>query len=214
MSKDEVKKLQRDLNRFTDEFLENVAPIIVDGIRGHATNRRIVTCKFYLGYTGDPQRSTRVIPQFRRRLGHPRSGKIMPAAMIERGEERRSKQREQATQSPGAGVATFDGRPVAEWLKPYLDFARDNGWRGTLNSGFRDPDHSEQVCMAMCGAPSCPGRCAGRSSNHSGASKPQGALDVSDFARFGEVMKSCPLEPRIFNALGPADPVHFSATGR
>ena len=214
MSKDDVKKLQRELNQFTDKFLEKAAPLIVDGIRGHATNRRIVTCKFYLGYTDDPQRSTRVTAPFRRRLKHPKSGKIMPDAMIKRGEERRSKQHERAKQPVGRGVATFDGRQVAAWLKPYLDFARDNGWQGTLNSGFRDPEHSEQVCMAMCGAPSCPGRCAGRSSNHSGSSKPQGALDVSDFGRFGELMKRCPLEPRIFNALGALDPVHFSATGR
>ena len=39
-------------------------------------------------------------------------------------------------------------------------------------------------------------------------------MDVSDFKRFGELMKSCPLEPRIFNALGADDPNHFSATGR
>jgi hypothetical protein len=45
MSQDDVKKLQRELNQFTDKFLEKAAPLIVDGIRGHATNRRIVTCK-------------------------------------------------------------------------------------------------------------------------------------------------------------------------
>jgi hypothetical protein len=214
MTKDQVNELQGDLNRFTDKFLEKVAPVIVDGVRGHATNRRIVTCKFYIGYTGDPQRSTRLTPQFRERLNKPKSGAIMPAAMAERGEERRREQHESARQEVAKGVTTFDGRPVAAWMKPYLEFARENGWAGTLNSGFRDPAHSERVCIAMCGAPSCPGRCAGRSSNHSGSGKPKGAVDVSDFARFAQLMTRCPHEPRIFNALGDSDPVHFSATGR
>jgi hypothetical protein len=214
MTKDQVKELQSDLNEFTGKFLEKVAPIMVDGARGHATNRRIVTCKFYIGYTDAPQHSTRLTPQFRKRLNHPKSGKIMPASMIKRGEERRREQRERAQQGVGKGVTTFDGRPVAAWLKPYLEFAREKGWKGTLTSGFRDPEHSEHLCVVMCGAPSCPGRCAGRASNHSGSSKPNGAVDVSDFVRFGEVMRGCPLEPRIFNALSDSDPVHFSETGR
>jgi hypothetical protein len=36
-------------------------------------------------------------------------------------------------------------------------------------------------------------------------------IDVSDLARFGQLMLQCPHEPRIFNAV-PTDPVHFSAT--
>jgi hypothetical protein len=214
MNKDQVTGLQKDMNGFTDKFLENVAPIMVDGVRGPATNKRIIQCKFFLGYTGPPQHSTRLSPPFRRRLNRPKSAKIMPAAMLKRGEERRKEQREQPEPSLSSGVTTFDGRAVAAWLKPYLDFARKNGWRGTLNSGFRDPARSEALCFQMCGAPSCPGRCAGRASNHAGSTKPKGAVDVSDFARFGQLMERCPHEPRIFNALGAQDPVHFSATGR
>jgi hypothetical protein len=214
MTKEQVKELQKDLNRFTGRFLEKVGRIMVDGDRGPATNRRVVECKFYIGYAGDPQRSTRLTPQFRKRLSHPKSSEFLPAAMIKRGEQRRREQRERAQQSVTTGVTTFDGRPVAAWMKPYLDFARENGWRGTLTSGFRDPAHSEQLCLQMCGAPSCPGRCAGRASNHAGSTKPRGALDVSDFARFGQLMQRCPLQPRLFNALGAQDPVHFSVSGR
>ena len=214
MTKAQVTDLQKDMNRFTNKLLENFAPIMVDGLRGPATNKRIVQCKFFIGYGGAPQHSTRLSPQFRRRLNHPKSGKIMPPAMLKRGEERRREQRKRAQQPVTIGVTTFDGRPVAAWLKPYLDFARRNGWRGTLNSGFRDPAHSEALCFQMCGAPSCPGRCAGRASNHAGSTKPKGAVDVSDFARFGQLMERCPHDPRIFNALGAQDPVHFSATGR
>jgi hypothetical protein len=214
MTKEEVEQLQRDLNRFTNRFLEKFPALIVDGDRGRATNRRIVGCKFYLGYEGGPQRSIRVLPQFRKRLARPTSPQVMPAGMIKLGEERRSEQHERARQPVATGATLFDGRQVANWLKPYLDFARNNGWKGTLTSGFRDPEHSEQLCLQMCGKPSCPGKCAGRTSNHSGNKKPKGAVDVSDFVRFGQLMQRCPLEPRIFNALGDQDPVHFSATGR
>ena len=103
---------------------------------------------------------------------------------------------------------------MAGWLKPYLDWARANGWKGTVTSGWRSPEYSEQVCRQQCGAPSCPGTCAGRSSNHAGRVKPAGAVDVSDIPRFAALMQRCPHSPHIFNAIGAADPEHFSASGR
>ena len=216
LSADEVRRLQKGLNRFTERFMEGVGPIVVDGIKGHATARRIVTVKYHLGYTGTAQRSATVKPEFVRRMRHPRSVRYSTPAMLTRAFARRAKQRKaaKASAAPRNGVAMFDGRPVAAWLKPYLDWARQNGWKGTLNSGFRDPAYSEKLCMSMCGAPSCPGRCAGRASNHAGSSNPAGAVDVSDYVTFGQLMRRCPYSPRIFNALGAQDPVHFSASGR
>jgi hypothetical protein len=209
MTTAEVKQLQRAMNRFTERFLENFPPLQVDGDRGRSTNRRISICKFYLGYEDGAQRSHRVTPLFLKRLSQPGT---MPAAMIELARERRQKQLERARkQIPG--VATFDGRKVATWLKPYLDFARENGWTGTITSGYRTPEESEDLCIEQCGQPSCPGKCAGRTSNHSGKTQPKGAVDVSDIARFARLMERCPLEPRIFNDLGDADPEHFSTTG-
>lgn len=111
------------------------------------------------------------------------------------------------------GVTHFDGIPVANWLVPYLEWGRAHGWHGRLVSGWRDPVYSEGLCLRMCGARSCPGRCAGRSSNHSGSEKPHGAVDVSDFYTFGRVMQSCPLAPKLINRLGAQDPVHFSQSG-
>jgi peptidoglycan hydrolase-like protein with peptidoglycan-binding domain len=216
LSPDEVRRLQKGLNRFSERFMEGVGPIVVDGIKGHATARRIITVKYHLGYTGKAQRSATVKPEFVRRMRHPRSARYSTPAMLTRAFARRAKQRKaaKASAAPRNGVATFDGRPVAAWLKPYLDWARQNGWKGTLNSGFRDPAYSEKLCMSMCGAPSCPGRCAGRASNHAGSSNPSGAVDVSDYVTFGQLMRRCPYSPRIFNALGAQDPVHFSASGR
>jgi len=118
---------------------------------------------------------------------------------------------------PGApaGVSNFDGKPCANWLIPYLSWAREHGWQGKLTSGWRDPEHSESICFDICRAPTCkaPRSCAGRFSNHSGYVKPKGAVDVSDERRFGELMAQCPLSPPIFNDL-PNDRIHFSASGR
>ena len=112
-------------------------------------------------------------------------------------------------------MTTFDGVPVAVVSEPHLKFARKNGWQGRLNSGWRDPAYSESLCYRMCGAPQCPGRCGGRSSNHAGKTTSQFAVDVSDYVKFGQLMarKDAP-SPRIFNALGAQDPVHFSPSGR
>jgi hypothetical protein len=103
--------------------------------------------------------------------------------------------------------------------------ARSRGWlehdervttycveKGGLKSGYRTPEESEQLCFGICGHPRCSGTCAGRTSNHSGRVKPNGAIDVTDQVRFGELMKHCPLSPRIFNDL-PSDRFHFSRTG-
>lgn len=216
MTKREVVELQKDMNSFTGRFLEDFPRLRVDGVRGHATNRRIQTCKYYIGYDGKTQRSSRVTQPFRRRLDHPK-GETVPETMRRRGERRRRKQRHEA-QHPqvSKGVVLYDGRPCAAWLVPYLDFARNHGWDGVLNSGWRDPERSEQLCLQMCGAKTCPGRCAGRSSNHSGSEKPMGAIDVSFYTEFGQLMRrpDAPRNPPIFNALGAQDPVHFSATGR
>lgn len=111
------------------------------------------------------------------------------------------------------GVGRYDGVPVANWLIPYLDWARQNGWKGRLVSGWRDPNYSRSLCMRMCGAPRCPGRCAGTSSNHVGSNKPHGAIDVSDYVTFERLMARCPLTPKLRNTLDARDPVHFSVPG-
>jgi Domain of unknown function (DUF1906)/Putative peptidoglycan binding domain len=211
-SSETVRALQEELNRFTAQHLKDVGPLIVDGIQGHATRQRLRSAKFYLGYAGRAQRSASVPPGLIGELRHPRSPRS--PARAARGLSRRRRQRKAAARvaAPRAGVATFDGRPVAAWFVPHLTWARQHGWRGTLQSGWRDPAYSEQLCRNMCGAPTCAGRCAGRTSHHVGRVKPTGAIDVSDYGTFGTLMRSCPHAPRIFNNL-PSDPVHFSSTG-
>lgn len=101
-------------------------------------------------------------------------------------------------------------RPVANWIIPWLDKSWEAGWRGVVNSGWRDPAYSESLCRAMCGAPSCPGRCAGRASNHAGSEYPNGAVDLTDQYTFAAVQFriGSPLRNNL-----PADRVHFSVSG-
>jgi hypothetical protein len=36
-----------------------------------------------------------------------------------------------------SGVASFEGKKVAAWIKPALVYARNHGWKGQVNSGYR-----------------------------------------------------------------------------
>lgn len=114
--------------------------------------------------------------------------------------------------SHGGDVVQWDGKPVVEWIAFWLEKSRKAGWTGSVNSGYRSPEYSEQLCYQICGAPSCPGRCAGRSSNHTQKGYPNGAVDVSDPTTFAVIQKR--IGSPLFNALGSADPWHFSSTGR
>jgi hypothetical protein len=210
-----VKATQRALNAFTSKYLSKVTPISEDGVKGRATNSRIMLCKYYVGYGA--HRDAKTTRVFLQRIRSPHNRKLFTKGMYSTSFIRRARQRaraasEQVKAVATPGATTFDGVPVAKWLVPYLKWARSHGWQGKLVSGYRSPAYSDSLCRKMCGAPSCPGLCAGRASNHSGSSVGHGALDVSDYFKFGEVIAKCPLSPRIFNDL-PRDRVHFSANG-
>lgn len=218
-----LDQLQRDLNAFTDKYLRKVQPLIVDGKIGHATRVRIQSVKFYLGYGKTRQdNSTKVTPKFLRALASPK-GAFLGTQVLRAGRARRIRQRARAAQQGVAavltrGVTTFDGVPVAKWMVPYLKWARANGWKGRLNSGWRSPAYSDSLCRRICGAPFCPGRCAGRRSNHAGSApppaQPSGALDVSDYITFKLLMLRAPFRIKLYNAMPVTDPVHFSTSGR
>lgn len=105
------------------------------------------------------------------------------------------------------------GHSIPNWMIPWLIKSWDAGWRGQVNSGVRTPQHSIELCYGQCGHPSCPGTCAGASSNHNmseGQGYPYGAIDVSDYYTFERIQWqiSSPLRNDL-----PNDPVHFSVTG-
>lgn len=113
-----------------------------------------------------------------------------------------------------SGVVTFDGKPCAAWIAADLRRIRELGWDGYLLSGYRTPEYSEGLCRAICGAPSCPGRCAGRASNHSQYVRPGGAADL-DPAHIGQALALLrQIGSPLHNAIGPSDPNHVSASGR
>lgn len=232
----ERKQLQHTINAFTHDWLKGVEPLIVDGVLGFATNRRVRTVEWYLGMDSDRikqlgddyKRNEVVRRELVRRLRHPMDAQYVPSkdagirkAVVYRGRKRRRAQKARYYANLvkaffTTGVTYFDGKPVAKWMVPYLKYARAHGWTGRLNSGWRDPKYSQQLCYAMCGAPYCAGKCAGLSSNHVGSANPKGAIDVSDYTRFGQIMATMPLPsgaPRLHNSLGSRDPVHFSASG-
>jgi hypothetical protein len=207
---------QRALNHFTDKYLDGVAHVMVDGKKGALTMKRIREVKYYLGYFGGVnQQNSQVDKAFLERMWHPKDPRYSTPARIARGMVRRSKQRADWKKNHQAakkyGVGTFDGRPVANAAIPYLQWARANGWRGTLVSGWRDPHYSQSLCYRMCGRPSCPGLCAGLASNHVGSTPARFAVDVSDYEKFRTLMARYP-GPKIWNNL-PHDRVHFSPSG-
>lgn len=221
----EVRQLQHDLNAFTNKHLLGVAPLIVDGQRGHSTNKRIRFVKYYLGFSRKNINAS-AGKRFRWRLAHPkrmqkntkwerlRIKHALKRRYVQRREYRRERRRLRKWRNR-KGFATWEGKAVPAWTVYWLELARREGWRGIVTSGIRTPAYSEHLCFVMCGRPSCPGRCAGRSSNHNmlpDQGFPHGCLDVSDYARFGQIMKAhgSPLH----NALGAQDPVHFSPSGR
>ena len=149
--------------------------------------------------------------------------------MKKRSEDRRPnfvKMREEHKKPPADadGVSDWKGFKVAAWMvgaRPgpdgkevnWLQKAVEKGWNGQLNSGWRSPEYSESLCQSMCGAPSCPGKCAGKTSNHSQVGPPNwGAIDVQDYGRFGSIQRE--IGSPLKNELGAHDPVHYSFTGR
>lgn len=214
MTSTEIRSLQKAMNLFVAKYLDGIGPLLVDGKMGKATKGRIQTVKFYLGYLR-PINST-VNTEFRARVWHSKSVRYSTPVRLARAASRRIVQRRQWKKNHHSaaktGVAVFDGVPVAAVAIPYLQWARNHGWRGRLVSGWRDPNYSKSLCLRMCGRPSCPGKCAGLSSNHVGSTLARFAVDVSDYVRFGEVIRNCPLRPRIWNNL-PVDRVHFSPSG-
>jgi hypothetical protein len=87
---------------------------------------------------------------------------------------------------PPTGFVTFDGHPCPKWIAIKLQAARDSGrWNGYAYSIFRTPEYCRQLCQGICGADSCPGRCAGVTSNHCcpptfTGKDGEGAVDATD----------------------------------
>ena len=116
-------------------------------------------------------------------------------------------------------LTTFDAHTVPTWIASILQEARNaHAWSGSVISGYRSPAYSTSLCEAMCGAPTCPGRCAGANSNHSCPPTHtgipyEGAVDVTD--PYG-LESYCRSHGKPLYGGGyalPSDINHFSHTG-
>lgn len=120
----------------------------------------------------------------------------------------------------GELIVTFDGLDCPSWIADILNAARKDGVSFHVISGVRSPEYSEQLCENMCGAPTCPGRCAGRGSNHAmpptgTGVAPEGAVDVYPGAPALEAWCRAHNAPLYGNGFALAQDLnHFSATGR
>jgi hypothetical protein len=104
----------------------------------------------------------------------------------------------------GRGTANFEGTQVAAWIAPILRYARQHGWTGGVNSGFRS--YADQVRIYNSGV-----RPAARpgTSNHEGSDYPRGAVDVSNAEQLNRILRRSPYANTLVWA-GSQDPVHFS----
>lgn len=102
------------------------------------------------------------------------------------------------------GIANFEGTKVAAWIAPILKYARQKGWKGGVNSGFRS--YQDQVRIYNSGV-----RPAARpgTSNHEGSDYPRGAVDVSNAEQLNQILQNSPYKNVLVWA-GQKDPVHFS----
>lgn len=112
-----------------------------------------------------------------------------------------------------ANVGSFEGTPVAEWIIPILQWARQHGWTGTVTDGWRPQN-------ATYGS---------ATSNHKKSAYPGGAIDVGGpndaaaGAAFANAIKDYqkhnPGKPTLIQGVNtpwggyPHDLGHFSATG-
>ena len=85
----------------------------------------------------DARLNSRVTPLFRKRLARPTSPEVTTAEMRKLGKQRREDQHKRANEPAGPGVGRFDGQRVANWMKPYLEFARKNGVKIAFDGNFR-----------------------------------------------------------------------------
>jgi len=104
----------------------------------------------------------------------------------------------------GSGTANFEGTQVAGWIAPILKYARQHGWTGSINSGFRS--YADQVRIYNSGV-----RPAARpgTSNHEGSDYPRGAVDVNGAQQLDRILRNS-LYANTLVWAGSKDPVHFS----
>lgn len=224
-----VLDFQRALDRELKHFKFPWRKIVIDGKAGAKTFDAANMVAWLKGFSDDE-----LIKIGKRQQVSVRDLMILEGqerrspAMVLRSRKRRRKARKLRYEHhhpgpqpiPGSPYKTpLDGHEVPIWIAEILLAARSTGaWGGVVISGVRTPAYSEQLCLNMCGAPSCSGMCAGRSSNHacppSGEGVPyEGAVDVTDYYGLRHYCEAHAPQLRGGGQVLPRDLPHFSHVG-
>jgi hypothetical protein len=108
-----------------------------------------------------------------------------------------------------AGVVKFDGKPVAAWIAPALEYARKHGWSGSVNSGYRSDAEQKRIYDSGVRPAAKPRAYGGAGSNHEFQAYPGGAVDVSAAQQLAAILAHSRWAGKLVWA-GSKDPVHFS----
>jgi hypothetical protein len=115
----------------------------------------------------------------------------------------------EAQASSKGGTVTFDGKRVARWIGEALNYARAQGWKGTVNSGYRSDAEQKRIYDSGVRPAAKPRAYGGGGSNHEFTAYPGGAVDVSDAQTLARILAGSPYGRKLKWA-GAKDPVHFS----
>jgi hypothetical protein len=212
---EDIRQFQRDLtSRFKTWDINT--HVTDDGDYGSATrDAGQQVCKG-LGILHEIDMKNGVTPALRIKIRHPdtRTPQEIERSHSTDAQQFRAKLRERFRQT----AAEFDGVAVASWIVPPLRWAREHGWTGHVESGFRSCEHQKAVAAQFAASKGMTvaqvypnGPCA---SNHVGMEHPRGAVDVTNPEQLNDVLRNNPNQPPLVWG-GPVinDRVHFSATG-
>jgi cell wall-associated NlpC family hydrolase len=107
------------------------------------------------------------------------------------------------------GLVEFEHKPVAGWIAPILQYAREHGWKGTVNEGFRTDRQQAGIYRSGVRPAALPVSMGGGGSNHSGEDYPAGAVDVSEAQQLSNIINRSKYRGLLVWA-GAKDPPHFS----
>lgn len=102
------------------------------------------------------------------------------------------------------GAVNFEGTQVAAWIAPILQYARQHGWKGSLNSGLRSFADQTRIWNSGVRPAARPG-----TSNHEMTAYPGGAIDVNGAEQLSAILQRSQYKGVLVWA-GAKDPVHFS----
>lgn len=111
-----------------------------------------------------------------------------------------------ATGKVPTGMAQFDGHTVCKWIAEELEWARQRGWKGSVNSGFRDYQEQVQACKETTGPCADPG-----TSNHEGTHYPSCAVDVTNEEELDKILSKKIGRRLHWTGKSIGDNVHFSS---